>query len=222
MTRNGSAYYLLYDQIGTLRAVADSSGTIVKQIDYDSFGFVLNDTNPSFAIPLGFAGGLHDRDTGLVRFGYRDYDPSIGRWTAKDPIDFAGGDANLYGYAQNDPVNWIDAKGNTAQEIEMAVKAALTFIVFIVDIRDPSAIKKMGDIGDMISVVSGVSGIFVAEQAAVTAPIFSVLLAGAGGWELGSSITRLYERYGITGQSLGEDWYDLLHKKEKKIKQCPY
>ena len=42
-------------------------------------------------IPFGFAGGLHDRDTNLVRFGARDYDPSIGRWTAKDPIDFAGG-----------------------------------------------------------------------------------------------------------------------------------
>ena len=29
-------------------------------------------------IPFGFAGGLHDRDTGLVRFGYRDYDPEVG------------------------------------------------------------------------------------------------------------------------------------------------
>ena len=28
----------------------------------------------------------------------RDYDPESGRWTAKDPIGFAGGDANLYGY----------------------------------------------------------------------------------------------------------------------------
>jgi len=34
----------------------------------------------------------------IVRFGARDYDPETGRWTAKDPIMFAGGDANLYGY----------------------------------------------------------------------------------------------------------------------------
>jgi len=47
----------------------------------------------------------------LVRFGARDYDPAIGRWTAKDPIDFAGGDANLYGYVQNNPVNWVDPLG---------------------------------------------------------------------------------------------------------------
>jgi RHS repeat-associated protein len=62
-------------------------------------------------VPLGFAGGLHDRDTGLVRFGARDYDPAIGRWTAKDPIDFAGGDMNLYGYVQNNPINLIDPTG---------------------------------------------------------------------------------------------------------------
>ena len=64
-------------------------------------------------MPFGFAGGLHDRDTGLVRFGYRDYDPEIGRWTAKDPIGFAGGDVDLMGYVQNDPVNWIDPTGES-------------------------------------------------------------------------------------------------------------
>jgi RHS repeat-associated protein len=61
--------------------------------------------------PFGFAGGLHDRDTGLVRFGFRDYDPAIGRWTAKDPIDFAGGDVNLFGYVNNSPVGFVDPLG---------------------------------------------------------------------------------------------------------------
>jgi uncharacterized protein RhaS with RHS repeats len=46
-----------------------------------------------------------------VRFGARDYDAETGRWTAKDPIGFAGGDSNLYGYVMSDPVNWIDADG---------------------------------------------------------------------------------------------------------------
>jgi len=56
---------------------------------------------------------LYDADTGLVRFGARDYDPAIGRWTAKDPIDFAGGDLNLFGYVKNDPVNLVDIFGLT-------------------------------------------------------------------------------------------------------------
>jgi uncharacterized protein RhaS with RHS repeats len=47
----------------------------------------------------------------LVRFGYRDYDSFAGRWTAKDPIFFAGGQGNLYQYVQNNPINWKDPSG---------------------------------------------------------------------------------------------------------------
>ena len=38
--------------------------------------------------PFGFAGGLWDRETGLVRFGARDDDPRSARWTAGDPLLF--------------------------------------------------------------------------------------------------------------------------------------
>jgi RHS repeat-associated protein len=72
---------------------------------------VINDTNPDLYLPIGFAGGLYDKDTKLIRFGYRDYDPQTGRWTAKDPIDFNGGDSNLYAYVGNDPVNYVDPEG---------------------------------------------------------------------------------------------------------------
>jgi len=111
MTAGGTIYYLAYDQVGSLRLITDNVGNTVKRVDYDSFGNIINDSNPSFAIPFGFAGGLHDSDTKLVRFGYRDYMPEIGKWTAKDPILFAGGDSNLYGYVANDPVNWVDPLG---------------------------------------------------------------------------------------------------------------
>jgi RHS repeat-associated protein len=111
MDKGGITYYLTYDQVGSLRVVADASGNVVKRIDYDSFGNIINDTNPSFEIPFGFAGGLQDRDTELVRFGFRDYDPDIGKWTAKDPIGFLGRDVDLYGYVLNDPINKTDPLG---------------------------------------------------------------------------------------------------------------
>ena len=82
----------------------------MQRMDYDEFGNVILDTSPGFQ-PFGFAGGIYDRDTGLTRHGARDYDPETGRWTAKDPIRFRGGDLNLYGYSLNDPVNRTDSNG---------------------------------------------------------------------------------------------------------------
>jgi RHS repeat-associated protein len=90
--------------------VVAATGEVVQRLDYDSFGNILADTNPGFQ-PFGFAGGIYDPDTGLTRFGARDYDPAAGRWTAKDPIGFAGGQTNLYAYIDNDPLNAIDPTG---------------------------------------------------------------------------------------------------------------
>ena len=111
MTSGGSAYYLTYDQVGSLRVVSDATGYSIKRVDYGSFGNIINNSNTSFDIPFAFAGGLHDRDTGLIRFGFRDYDPDIGRWTAKDPIFFDAGDVDLYGYCLNNSINCYDPAG---------------------------------------------------------------------------------------------------------------
>jgi RHS repeat-associated protein len=111
MTKGGATYRLITDHLGSVRLVVDvATGNVAQRIDYDEFGVVLADTNPGFQ-PFGFAGGLYDKDTGLVRFGARDYDAQTGRWTAKDPILFAGGDTNLYGYVLNDPINFFDPSG---------------------------------------------------------------------------------------------------------------
>ncbi|MEQ1722087.1 MAG: RHS repeat-associated core domain-containing protein, partial [Pseudobdellovibrio sp.] len=70
----------------------------------------MKNTNPNFQ-PLTYAGGLYDSDTKLIRFGARDYDPTVGRWTAKDPIGFAGGDTNLYAYVGGNPMSLTDPTG---------------------------------------------------------------------------------------------------------------
>ncbi|CAA6801210.1 MAG: odd Oz/ten-m homolog 4 [uncultured Sulfurovum sp.] len=111
MTKGTDKYYLHYDQVGSLRAVTDNTHSIVKEIVYDTYGNIVSDSNEAFSIPFGFAGGLYDVDTKLTRFGYRDYDAYTGKWTAKDPIGFDGGDSNLYGYVLGDPVRYFDPKG---------------------------------------------------------------------------------------------------------------
>jgi RHS repeat-associated protein len=110
MEKGTSTWYLGTDHLGTIRVVTDAAGVVVGERTYDTWGRLVADTAPGFELPLGFADGLADPLTGLVRFGARDYDPATGTWTAPDPARFAGG-VNLYGYAGADPVNRTDPTG---------------------------------------------------------------------------------------------------------------
>jgi RHS repeat-associated protein len=111
MVKGGVTYRIVSDHLGSVRLVIDAAtGAVAQRIDYDAFGRVELDTAPGFQ-PFGFAGGLYDEQTGLVRFGARDYDAEVGRWTAKDPIRFVAGDGNLYGYVLAEPVNAVDMDG---------------------------------------------------------------------------------------------------------------
>ncbi len=115
VVKSGVTYRILSDHLGSPRLVVNAADSnpvtaVVQRIDYDEFGNVTQDTNPGFQ-PFGFAGGVYDQDTKLERFGARDYDAAVGRWTTKDPIGFAGGDANLFGYVVGDPVNRLDLTG---------------------------------------------------------------------------------------------------------------
>ena len=109
--KGGNIYQLITDHLGSVRLVVNvATGTVAQKLDYDEFGNVMCNSNPDFQ-PFGYAHGIYDTQTRLVRFGARDYEASIGRWTAKDAILFAGGETNLYSYASNDPINIIDLYG---------------------------------------------------------------------------------------------------------------
>ncbi|AFY00973.1 hypothetical protein Bdt_1274 [Bdellovibrio bacteriovorus str. Tiberius] len=117
MIASGVKYRIISDHLGSPRLVVkQSDGTVIQRMDHDEYGRVIADTNPGY-LPFGFAGGLYDHQTSLVRFGARDYDPETGRWTSKDPILFNGGDVNLFGYVFNDPVNFIDSNGLSAKDV---------------------------------------------------------------------------------------------------------
>jgi RHS repeat-associated protein len=125
MEKGGNLYRIVSDDVGSPRLVIEVwGGAVVQRLDYDAFGNVTFDSNPGFQ-PFGFAGGLYDRDTKLTRFGSRDYDAEVGRWTARDPILFAGRDSNLYAYAFNDPLNLIDPSGEILPLVAAGAACAL-------------------------------------------------------------------------------------------------
>lgn len=138
MVQGSDTYRIVTDYLGSVRLVVNAAnGAVVQRMEYDSFGRVLVDTSPGFQ-PFGFAGGLYDVSlatlpgTEFVRFGARDYDPEVGRWVAKDPKRFAGGDTNLYEYAASDPVNFSDPPGEKAKEVAavLAICALVKFGMF--------------------------------------------------------------------------------------------
>jgi uncharacterized protein RhaS with RHS repeats len=53
-----------------------------------------------------------DLTSGTYYFGHRYYQPNLQRWLNHDPIGERGG-INLYRYAYNSPLNYIDADGLT-------------------------------------------------------------------------------------------------------------
>src|SRR6185312_16192031 len=93
MIMNGREYRIISNQVGTPLYVVDAlNGRIIEREAMDEFGDDVRTAWRSI-LPFGFAGGIYDRDTGLVRFGARDYDPETGRFVSKDPILFRGGSA---------------------------------------------------------------------------------------------------------------------------------
>ena len=111
MIRGDVTYRIVSDHLASPRVIVDaSSGAIVQRMDFHPFGEIIQDSNPGWQ-PFGFAGGLFDADTGLLRFGSRDYDPRAGQWAAKDPVGLEAG-PNLYPYVGGSPVDRIDPTGN--------------------------------------------------------------------------------------------------------------
>lgn len=109
-------FRVVHDVRGSVRlVVSTTSGDVVQQYEYGPFGeMVFEETAAGFSQPFGYAGGLWDPVTGLVRFGARDYDPELGRWTAKDLIGFGGELTNLYDYVGGTPIDRVDPSGMMA------------------------------------------------------------------------------------------------------------
>lgn len=106
--RKGNYYYHA-DGLGSIVAITDESAKVVQDYDYYYFGELKNQKN-RIKQPYKYTGREWDKETGLYFYRARYYDPEIGRFTQKDPIGFRGG-INLYGYVQQDPINWIDPYG---------------------------------------------------------------------------------------------------------------
>ena len=106
-TAGGEVRYYHGDGLGSIVAVSNAAGNNRGTARYDAFGNVTENTG---SIPqYGYTGREPDA-TGLIYYRARYYDPTIGRFTQRDPKGFIDG-INRYAYAVNNPVNYRDPRG---------------------------------------------------------------------------------------------------------------
>ena len=111
LRQNGQGYDYMYDGIGNVTALLDPNQQVVASYRYDTFGKLVAKSG-AVEQPFQFSTKRYEAGVGLNYYGYRFYAPDLGRWMNRDPLGEAGG-INLYGFVQNDPVNWVDPEGTS-------------------------------------------------------------------------------------------------------------
>lgn len=157
-----STGYYVYDYRGSTIAITDDTqaANITHQYQYDDFGNVLQaeETDLNRFRYVGKYGVMYESDD-LVYMRARYYDPTIGRFLSEDPI----WSTNLYPYADNNPITFIDPKGEMAEmegvgidvvtffeNSEEGMRMRLAYILVGV----PAIVVTYGDIGTVLTLVS--------------------------------------------------------------------
>ena len=81
----GTSAWYLTDKLGTVRDIANTSGTVIFHAAYDSYGKQTSTTG-SGGDRFGYTGREYDQVAGLQYNRARYYDATMGRWTQLDPI----------------------------------------------------------------------------------------------------------------------------------------
>jgi RHS repeat-associated protein len=105
----GDGFVPLTDALGSVLALSDEAGAVGAEYTYQPFGATAGPAGPD-PNPYRFTGREVD-DTGLHFHRARYYHPALQRFIAENPIGFAGARANLYAYAQNNPLSLTDPLG---------------------------------------------------------------------------------------------------------------
>ncbi|UDQ98379.1 RHS repeat-associated core domain-containing protein [Lentisphaerota bacterium WC36G] len=86
-----------------------TTGEIANKYDYSPFG-QLAKTDENVENVFKFSSEYAEKETGLIYYNYRYYNPKDGKWLSRDPIEEKGG-FNLYGFVNNRINQYVDSLG---------------------------------------------------------------------------------------------------------------
>jgi RHS repeat-associated protein len=109
---DGETVFYCHDANKNVTDLVDDSGDSVAHYEYSPFGVITTDPIGSLSTdnPFRFSNEYFDYTTGFVEYKYRKYNPYLGKFLSRDPIDVQGG-LNLYAICANDCVNSKDYTG---------------------------------------------------------------------------------------------------------------
>ncbi|CAN5328982.1 hypothetical protein BH23ACT9_BH23ACT9_08070 [soil metagenome] len=117
-TAEGTTHHYLTDIRGSVTGLTAADGSLTSFSYNGPAGIAGAQSGDAAALrnPFRFAGELYSPELKLYKMGERWYDPELGRWTQADPLlqPFSPREANRYGYAAADPVNFVDPSGLSA------------------------------------------------------------------------------------------------------------
>jgi RHS repeat-associated protein len=110
-------YAAAADANGNVIAYVDlADGAIAGKRDYGAFGEALVITGVAGSLPFGFSTKYEEKETGLLYYGFRYYNPSVGRWSNRDSFEENGG-LNLYCVVSNNAIYYYDTLGLAAGDV---------------------------------------------------------------------------------------------------------
>ena len=171
-------YFYLYNGLGDVVGLVDSSNKVVVRYQYNSWGKVTSSEDTSGVSlatlnPFCYRKYVYDPETGLYCLGSRYYDPEVGRFVNADDTDviFAKPQElyhkNLYVYCDNNPVVRRDIQGYFWETLFDIVSLGTSVVEVCVNPGDPW--NWAGLIGDAIDLIPFVTGAGEATRAVKTA-----------------------------------------------------
>lgn len=134
--QNSTVTYYYTDPQGTVLAEADAQGNIITTSDYTPYGAIASGISPRGP---GYTGHVVDPDTALIYMQQRYYDAATARFVNVDPVSPTAANTftfNRYGYANENPVRYIDPDGRTCTQADKTYTCQIDQVVTQVNGRN--------------------------------------------------------------------------------------